>query len=280
MISLDKVVILILSTTHKSYDQFKKAQEDTWVKKMRLAGVKCYFYEGDKDESFIKDGIIGLETSDQLSHCSDKLSKALELLVNDNPNVELVYRTNLSSYIDVEVFLHFIKEIQDPKSYYAGNKVIFNPLHAKYFQTHCKIESFIGGIKSPLVKIGLSSVNRTFEAVLRNLCKTIFKKKNIEFASGSGFFIGVEHFNKIISYISSRYVDDVMVRLAIGQDMSESIPRFDFTKSFKSINESDIENKNLFHYRFKTDIRDLDSVLLRVIDNVEIRNSLIYKSED
>lgn len=279
MINVSDVLVLVLSTSHDSYDEFKLAQKQTWVKKFQDKGLHVYFYEGSKSENYIDNDTIGVTVPDELSHCSEKLSEALKLIIDKHPNIKLVYRSNLSSYIDLDLFLKKLGEIESYEDYYAGPLVTFNLLHAKYFNFYCKTNSIVRKIKNYNIRMAFTLINTFIESLLRHLCLKFLSKFNYVFASGSGFFLGSNHFNKVIKFNNKSYVDDVMVRLAVEKDIDENIPRFDFTKSYTSISKLNYENRDFFHYRFKTDSRRLDSVLLRAIDDPETRKKLIQKQE-
>ncbi len=266
------IIILILSTNNKSYDMFKSSQKKTWIKKMEERGIKCFFYEGGAKECKITGDTIKVNIPDDLENCSRKFIKTLETLKLYYPEVSMIYRTNLSSYIDVDNFLSYISSIEDKEDFYAGKKCVFNQLHANYFRLHCKLETYGRMIKSEILSVGYFTVNRFIESVIRNVCLRFFHKFNVEFASGSGFFLGINHFNKIISYEKLKYVDDVMVRLAVDKDIDSDIERFDYTKKFKFIEKDELEK--IFHYRFKTENRDFDANLMMLIDDYKIREKI------
>lgn len=275
-LNFDNVVVLILSTVDDSYNSFKKAQQETWIRKLKSRGVKCYFYHGNMENVYIDNHTIGLTASDSLVSCTKKFSEALKVLVDMHPEVQLVYRTNLSSYLDPDLFIEHLSIINRPKAYYAGKEEDFNYIHARYFPIYCKFDAFASKIKSNMCKRFLKFINYFIDSSLKIICYHIFERSNYKCASGSGFFLGSDHFDKIINNKYVNYVDDVAVRLSIGRNVDEDLARFDFTRFYSAVTREQFQKQPFFHYRFKTDSREFDATLLKAIDNKTLRDSLIF----
>ncbi|WP_420787811.1 hypothetical protein [Shewanella chilikensis] len=99
-----KVVVLILSTTHPVFNEFKVAIKNTWMRDLKSVGVPCFFYEGGADSAHLDNDTIRLPCPDTLPYCAKKLRLALQFVHQKLGEVHILYRTNLSSFIDVPVF--------------------------------------------------------------------------------------------------------------------------------------------------------------------------------
>ena len=102
MLDYSKIIVLILSTKDSEYDDFRTAIESTWLQDFKNLGIKCFFYEGGSDKNKIEGDYIKLKCPDDLYSVSLKLIEALKVVFEKYPEIQLVYRTNLSSYIDVK----------------------------------------------------------------------------------------------------------------------------------------------------------------------------------
>lgn len=252
-IKANEIAVIILSTQSLQYDKFKNAIACTWMRRMQEYGIKCYFYSGNHAETGIfRNTEIKVTTSDVLWHTSEKLIAALDLLIEKHPELKLVYRTNLSSYIDVDNFLTYIRE--------KGLDV----------RTYTGVVGETTYIREYLYR------NR----YLHKLFTILPIGEKIRFASGAGFFIGVNHVQRLLSlpFRHSRLIDDVMVAktLEIKPDETISPLRFDIsgTGSHK-VSAMAYENMTraglLFHYRFKTHDRSKDAEILKAFDDREFR---------
>jgi len=252
-IAPDEIAVLILSTQASEYSEFKKAIRNTWKRSLVNVGMHVYFYSGDHLRNEILSDEINLVTSDKLDATAEKLKGALKLLYAKHPHLKLIYRTNLSSYIDIDNFLKFIEKRQLSDMSYSG--VIGNTTYLR--------EYFYG--------------NRLIHTLFRIL--PIGHK--ITFASGSGFFIGIEHAKKLIGLeMGNELIDDVMVARALDIAPSSAVTpvRFDIQehglhKISPEAYRDLVEEKLLFHYRFKTKNRTRDAVLLKSFDDPSVRYS-------
>lgn len=253
MLDYSKIIVLILSTKDSEYDDFRLAIESTWLQDFKKMGIKCFFYEGGSDINKIEGDYIKLKCTDDLYNVSLKLIEALKVVFEKYPETQLVYRTNLSSYIDVKTFLKFIESNNFSEVTYSG--VIGN--------------SYI--LKEHLYKYKL----------LYYFSRFIFFGRKIQFASGAGFFLGSKHCRTIISSkVNLNLIDDVMVAYtinlspsitAIPERLSVSLEtRHQFQKNvFLNL----IHEKYLFHYRFKTRNRKEDSNFLKMFGDENFREN-------
>lgn len=253
MLDYSKIIVLILSTKDSEYNDFRTAIESTWLQDFKKMGIKCFFYEGGSDINKIEGDYIKIKCPDDLYSVSLKLIEALKVVFEKYPETQLVYRTNLSSYIDVKTFLKFTQLNDFGEDTYAG--VIGN--------THV--------LKEHLYKY----------KILYFFSRFIFFGRKIQFASGAGFFLGSKHCRTLISSkVNLNLIDDVMVAYtinvspsitAITERLSVSIEtRHQFQKkAFLNL----VHEKYLFHYRFKTNNRKEDANLLNSFGDSNFRES-------
>ena len=232
-----KTIILILSTKNKNYDCFKSAIKETWFRDFSDKGIKCLFYEGGSEKNTLIEDTIYLNCDDSLQGTARKLKLALDFIEN-NFEYDVIYRTNLSSYLDSNKFLSYVKRYKIDSNSYSGLKA-YSYFYKEYFwkkKLIYKILTFMG----------------------LNLGKKIY------FASGSGFFLGKNNVRKILKFNKhENFVDDVMVGLICKLDQIYYPPRIDIGKlkslktHSKAINNKIIDDES-FHFRFKSEDRYKD----------------------
>jgi hypothetical protein len=242
IVANNDILVLILSTTNPKYQEFKQAIRDTWVKDLQEHGVKCFFYEGGELENSVDGDTLKLNAPDDIFGVSKKLIAAIHFIFELHPQTKIIYRTNLSSYIDVNAFLRFIEDNQLDNEIYAGYLGTESIFRERFYQF--KILYFL----MRFIKFG----------------------KKIRFASGSGFFLGTTHCRKLLSSrVNFHLVDDIMVADTIKVSPSQLVVPLRLMVSDKTRSSIDertydqlVHEKNLFHYRFKTDDREQDAALL------------------
>lgn len=254
---LNKIAILVLSTRDKKYDSFKEAVNNSWMREMQKKGIICYFYEGDYVVQSVVGNTMQLRSKDKLINTGSKLIEALHMLINRYPDVELVYRTNLSSYIDPINFLKYINRKKLGADSYSGVVGKTTRLREKYYG----------------------------KWLMYNLCRFLRIGRVINFASGSGFFIGINNIKKILAAeADTNLIDDVMVGdvMNIRLNPDEAPLRFDILENNKhKVGKAKyfemLNSDNLFHYRFKTNDRNVDSKLLENFcdEDFRLRNCVI-----
>lgn len=259
MIDNSKIIILILSTNIPEYQYFKAAIQKTWLQDFKNIGIKCFFYEGDSDSNYIQGDVIKVKSPDDLYGVSHKLVEALKVVFEIYPKTQLIYRTNLSSYIDVQTFMKYIHYHNFSDQTYAG------VIGTTYL------------FKEKLYK----------NKLLFFILQFIPLGKKLQFASGAGFFLGAIHCRKIISTrVNLNLVDDIMVAHTIKvKPLDNAIPerllvssntRNRYTKEAfnKLVNE-----RLLFHYRFKTINRNDDAIILSMFGEKQYRESYFTSNE-
>lgn len=257
--------ILILSCK-KGYEQFKRAQRG-WIARAQELGIDCYLVEGygsqvnpknwAKSDLTLEKGslysTINVNVSDSLDGSFLKTLVGLSYLFQTK-NYEVVYRTNLSSFLDIDSF----------ETYFQQNAIDRNSLcgvtgATRFFREICYL-------KAP----------RVGNLVLQRLDK--FSKK-IDFVSGAGFFIGKEVFKVITRQdLSHNFIDDVAVSFYASRDQNlviREVPRYwvgvDNNKEYYKKFRSD----GGFHYRFKSKCRERDAELIKLFTDEDFREKFI-----
>lgn len=242
----NKIIILILSTKDTRYDNFIKSCTEGWVKKARENGIRCIFYSGGAERTSFENDNLLLDCDDSLSRTALKLYKALEYLENNQIYYTHIYRTNLSSFIFIDSFIKYSKNIKD--DIYAGviscfNKVtLFNKFH-----------------------------------LLSIFASKFIPFQVLKFASGSGFFLSRNYVLKLIhtNKINFNYIDDVMVGSVLEGIKIVPIPRYDIVNNLPSKYES-----NCFHVRLKSTNRQIDSIRLEWLSNYNSLEDLIENGKE
>lgn len=252
-----KVVVLILSTSLPGYGNFVSAVRGGWVRQFKEADIPCYFYSGGWGNIATIGDEMRLVAPDDLGHTAGKLKQALQLALQMHPDVDLVYRTNLSSYVDVKNFLKFVEQHSlNAKSYCGviGRSRLFRERFFRYKPLYAALSALPVG-------------------------------QRIAFASGSGFFLGADWAARLSR--SSGYdhlVDDVMVAASLGQspDPSKIPARFDIQangghKIPKAQFNELRRDRLLFHYRLKTRDRTEDARVLKAFADEDYRYAYCTK---
>ena len=92
---------------------------DTWVARAKEVGTPCYFVEGDYPSFKVIDDVIAVPEGDGFIDTYDKTYAGLSYLFNEL-GCSIVFRTNLSSYIDVDALHLFVERKAFDESIYAG----------------------------------------------------------------------------------------------------------------------------------------------------------------
>lgn len=250
-VQCSEIAVLVLSTRQPAYDLFQQAVYHAWLDKLASSGVVCYFYAGDYPVDRIHGCSIELNVPDDLANTSRKLMAAVDVLLSSHPNIKLIYRTNLSSFIEVDNFLAFIHRHRLGSSTYCG--IVGKTTFLR--------ERFYG------------------HWLLYNAIRILRLGSEVKFASGSGFFLGVEHASRLPGNTFYTFlIDDVMVAKSFGISPDENcIPlRFDVLdhdvhKVSMQNYLSQVNDGLLFHYRFKTSDRARDAQMLLHFDDPDFR---------
>jgi hypothetical protein len=240
---MPKILILILSTTNKAYDEFKDACKRTWVNRAQEYSIPCLFYEGNAPVDCLDGNELRLAVDDSLDSSGIKLFKALEFIENSNIEYDYIFRTNLSSYIFVDKFIAWSRGIED-EDLYAGVIVPYNLNHRWPYR------------------------------FMRRLAERLHPDNTIPFASGAGFWISKKNVRKVISdkAVDFKLADDPMVGEILYRSgvKVKPVSRIDFNGDsvtyratpFDSVNEI----HSCYHIRCRSDDRRRDAARFFELD--------------
>jgi len=244
--------VLVLSTVRPDYKIFEESIRSTYGNKLKENNINFFFYKGGAEKSHISKDVINLTCSDHLNDTFLKFKMATELLLKNFSEIKLIYRTNLSSYLDLNNLINYIK---------------FNNLG---------LDSYDGVSGSANLISEYFYGNRLFHL--------LFKKMNlgstINFYSGSGFFLGVNNFNKLKER-KQYFIDDVEIGFQLKPEKKASkYSRILIDNSFRPLEGSKYKSmlrNYLFQYKFKTSNRALDAKLLLSFEELDLRNKILIE---
>ena len=198
MIKKNKILILILSTCDPSYNNFKKAISETWVRTARQNGIRCIFYSGNNIKNELINDELKLCCDDSLKNTGKKLYYALKFIHSSQIEFTHIYRTNLSSFLFINKFENYVNKLDI---------------------------SFYGGYTNYFHKLKILNRYRPISILFSRLLN--FQK--INYAAGTGFFLSKDLIEKIINFnnIPFHFIDDVMVGEILKIKIND-IPRYDF----------------------------------------------------
>nr|WP_315152577.1 hypothetical protein [uncultured Flavobacterium sp.] len=252
------ICILILSTKAESYRGFITSIENSWYKDAVDKGFKVFFYSGGHSENCVySHNEIRVAEDDSIENCYRKFVSAKSVLLDNYPDVELIYRTNLSSYIDISNFSKYIKKCSFSDDSYHGLQGKANLWSEIFFKNK----------------------------YLHLLLKYLHLGPKVSFFSGAGFFIGTKLCNSLSLDNSKNYlIDDVEIGRQITKFKAHNVKyeRIYVTDSYVKIKKRDlnnlVNNSMLFHYKFKTSDRNADIDNIAKFSSLDFRNNLLTTS--
>jgi hypothetical protein len=113
-----KVIILVLSTEFNPYDLLEKSVRETWLN-LNSNSVPVFFYYGSNEsENKIIDDKVYINVPETFGNITIKTLKMFEFIYK-NFEFDYLFRTNLSSYIDIDLLYSFLDD--KPKlDFYSG----------------------------------------------------------------------------------------------------------------------------------------------------------------
>ena len=242
-----KILFLVLDTFASEYQVLKQAQLNTWCNEAIAMGHRVVFYRGDANsENLFKDDTLIVKSEDSISNSAFKLCLAMQYCLENTKGYDYIYRTNLSSYIDVKMM----------EDYLVAPTTSLDAL---------AYAGVIGCHYSKFISLMHMLTSRT--PYLRHLSARF---KPIRFASGSGFFLAWKTCELIIknkNHIDYKLIDDV----AIGKLLSlygihpNCLPRIDTLDDYNK-NQADQVNSthesHSFHFRIKGTSRIKDAIAM------------------
>lgn len=106
----NKILILILGCNREPYVSMQKAQLDTWISLKHNEKMDVFHYVGNAANSYNDANTIYLNTSDSLQNVSLKTLLAFKYILENGFAFTHIYRTNSSSYVNLELLNKYIKD--------------------------------------------------------------------------------------------------------------------------------------------------------------------------
>lgn len=117
-----KIIILVLSSENKPYDMLEKVIRETWAREYP-DNVEIYYYYGG-DRNYIDGDKIYSNSEENIYNIGRKTINAFEFL--SNKDYDYIFRTNSSSYVNIEYLLEYIKD-KPNKMFYHGVIAHYEP---------------------------------------------------------------------------------------------------------------------------------------------------------
>jgi len=114
-----KLLVLVGSSTVPPYDEFMKAQKETWAK-VKNEHVNVWFYYAGKETKRIDFQTFTTECKQDAHYAHWRLKRALDFVWNWE--WDLIFRCHSSSYVNVDLLYDFIKGFPT-QGVYTGRKV-------------------------------------------------------------------------------------------------------------------------------------------------------------
>jgi hypothetical protein len=88
----------------------QKSQLDTWISLKQKENIDVFHYIGDSSDTYNDDKTIYLNTPDMIQNVSLKTLLAFKYVLENGFNFTHIYRTNSSSYVNLELLNKYIKD--------------------------------------------------------------------------------------------------------------------------------------------------------------------------
>jgi hypothetical protein len=118
-----KILISVLSLNREPYIGLEKTIRETWASE-RHKDVEVIYYYGDSNEIKLTDDRLFLDTPEGLMNIGYKTLKMYEYIL-ENYEFDYLFRTNSSSYVNIEKLKEFIRDKPNEK-FYSGTEGKYN----------------------------------------------------------------------------------------------------------------------------------------------------------
>jgi hypothetical protein len=226
--------VLITSYRNQLYDDIKDQIRNSWALNLKQQGIDYYFYEGGWDVNAIEGDVIKTNCSEEDKFSFKKFILANTILKDQKLEYISIYKTILSTYIDVPNFIKFIEYNRINELSYVGT----------YYRIYL-----------------LTGLLLKFE-LLKKFASKFNTGEKIQYHHGSGVFIGITLIDQMINtYLpieQSFLKDDVFIGLLLqhAKKQNEQYLRMNISadgshKLLKNQFQFQVEKNFLFQYLFK-----------------------------
>jgi hypothetical protein len=126
-----KILILIISSIEEPYKKLENTIRETWGKNTN--DVKIFYnYGNGSSPSFIDDDKIICDCHESMDNIGLKTVKSFELLF-ENFEFDYIFRTNLSSFVNIDNMVKYLKDIPLERFYGGMCSLNFSGVHLHKF---------------------------------------------------------------------------------------------------------------------------------------------------
>lgn len=212
-----KILIMVLSYNHPPFDALMKAQKQTWglVASQDDDVIVIYYYGGGFGDYRLHGNDLMVKAKDDYYYMAGKFKKALEFVHENLTGYDIMFRTNSSSYVNIDRLKERVKDMPS-EGVYEGWEIETNE--------------------------GFSMVSGAGIFMTPDVAKILEKEIDPEFEKEEDYYIG-----QILHGHGIKVVDDKS-RVDLPQDIVND-PLTAYHVRFKGghSREADIENMLNFH---------------------------------
>lgn len=111
-----KVILLILASEEEKFLNIEtEGIRKTWLREVP-SNIKPIFYYGNKNEITLNGDRLFLTSEEGISNCGKKTIQAFKF-INEKYNYQFIFRSNISSYVDLTLLLNSIDDKPKTKFY-------------------------------------------------------------------------------------------------------------------------------------------------------------------
>lgn len=134
---MKKILVLVMSCQDEFFVNEENIGKETWAKDIidgKYDNITYLAYRGGYDKNSIskKENVLKLNVEDDISHTFKKTYFALSMIKKNIGEFDYVFRTNTSTYVNVELLNEFIQNIKDDSCIYGSDVYSLSEIPAPY----------------------------------------------------------------------------------------------------------------------------------------------------
>lgn len=169
---MKKILILSMSCQHEFFLEQENVVRETWAKPIiegKYENIKFLLYRGgyEKNSYSKNECCLKLNVEDDIQHTFKKTYFALSMAFKNFGEFDYVFRTNTSTYVNVELLNAYIQQLEDDESLYSGDIYSLSELKCPYpLSLTCRGNALIMSKKivERILKHGIGYLYRTDQA--------------------------------------------------------------------------------------------------------------------
>ena len=132
-----KILVMVMSCQNDFFIEQEKYVKDTWAKDIiegKYENMSFVIYRGgyEKNSYSKQDNLLKLNVEDDLNNTFKKTYFALSMIDKIFEEYDYVYRTNTSTFVNVELLNEFIQNIDNDELLFSGEIYSLSELNAPY----------------------------------------------------------------------------------------------------------------------------------------------------